>query len=65
MYSLTPTLKNNGKTEKIYIKQGWSQIKFNVMDYIFYFLNLSIDYEKYVLHLDKWTFGLIGWVFCA
>ena len=32
MYNLTPTFRNVGKTEGIYIKQGWSHFKFNKMN---------------------------------
>ena len=32
MYSLTSTFKNIGKAERIYIKQGWSHIKLNIMN---------------------------------
>ena len=32
MYSLIPKFKNVGKTEGIYIKYGWSNFKFNIMN---------------------------------
>ena len=36
MYSLTPSFKNVGKTEGIYIKQDWVYFKFK-----FHFLSLK------------------------
>ena len=57
MYSLTPTFKDVGKTDGNYIKFGWSHFKFNIMNWIFHFpifKNVSMNWEKYVFHLEKW-----------
>ena len=71
MHSLTPTLKNVGKTDGIYIKYGWPHLKFkhnelfHFLNYIIYstssiFKNLSLNWEKYLFHLDVFLMAMLS-----
>ena len=64
MYSLTPKFKNVLKIEGIYINKAGHIL--NLTKWIRYstssiFKNLWINWEKYVFHLDKCNFELIGY----
>ena len=63
MYSLTSTLRNIGETEKVYIKWSWSDIKFNLMNQIFHFLNFQEFINKlWKLCFPIWINGILGWL---